>query len=544
MSNTALEILNSSQQQAAQAMGLISQQMTQTASLTLQKERFIAEQAMRQAEFAEQSRYNDAQLRETAFRNSILAAEYEVKKQLMPLQIETEQLKLQNAKTNAQRQTTLYNQGQFNSLTKPFDTIISANFMKNQSPEYAKGYLAIKSKYESNILKGGTWDDEAYAKEIRKLNDGFKGVTAPVDTEYNPEVSFLMGALGDTSGKARYDGAHDPNISKAMSGIRGTILTGSDSDMVKVMNSHGNKFTPEELSSLQITRDDLAYQDFEIKLLFEQGSKLSTAALADPTGSLDKAIKQNHDDIAAATERRRQTLANALGGIKITPKGTPPPSKSESDLDKVTKEANLDKVPPSKLDPFNKQEDSAVEKKDIAVRDFSSKLITEDKEGNPVNPLGGLNESLIKAGQDDWTVDWLSEPADSQNKIGAVRGLLHRNLNVGLNRMSNDDLVSLIHNPAIEDVVLSGKPIIVKSSKPGKEYIIGKGATALSIDSNLGGEGFISEGRANKERYAISSMDELKKMIKSSGMNEAETRRNFIDIYSALVIAGLEQSTK
>jgi hypothetical protein len=542
MSDTALKILENSQRHSAQVMGLISQQMQVGAQLNLQKEQWQANLAFKQAEFAQNSRYNEAKLKEAEFRNEILAKKWEAEKEIMPIRIEEAKINLEARKVDMERAAINGQAQNFAAITQPFDAIVAGKFAENQSPEYFYEYNDIKFGFESAIRKGAPWSDEVFKQKVDELNEKYAGVKPDTKAGYNGEVASIFSRLGDTNARARYEANANPKLMQSVTGIKAGLLSADDETYAKQLEKSSMFLSPEELVLFDIGRDEIKSYDNEINDIIKSNNALRTELAGDSENPVLLSMKEDNDKaLSELYEKKKKRKAELLTGISYKPEEVESDevNPAATNVEDINKELNSNGKKP--VDPFDAAyaNDTSVE---AVVGKIASSLFVAvnktGKDGKPlkVNILEGLNTENLVPGPRNNT--WLSAAAQpAQNKLGAIKSTIISNTEI----LSNDQLIDLIRNPIIDDGkgggILNGERIEVKSSQKNKSYIIGKKRFSDGPDH------YIKHENDGLTSFRINSMEDLEKMIKRGSMTEGEARRNLIDIYSAIILAGIEQET-
>jgi hypothetical protein len=318
----ALQLLDNQRQVGAQVFGQImgvfnavNETQQQTAQLTIAT-------ASKAFEMQESARMHDASLANMQFTNELRAKQHNAEMQLMPLRVESERLQLEIQKQRAS-QTLQQNQKLlFNDVVAPFNAQVGATFATNQDPGYAKDYLGIQAKWRGHIAKGGAFDPDAFKQDVDALNRNYQGSTPK--GEYNPEVSYLLGELGATSEKARYE-AKNPVFKSNLLAIKTSAITGGPEAYTKLLTNReiSSMFTDDEHRALglaseayQTMTDQIESKENEVKRF---NSTFAMMADNNPAkAGIGASLESSMSELTSLRQQRQSLLAQAIDGKPIT----------------------------------------------------------------------------------------------------------------------------------------------------------------------------------------------------------------------------------
>jgi hypothetical protein len=321
MSTTALALLDNQRATGAQVFGQIMGVMdsvNQTAQQTAQMTLAVASKGF---EMKETARMNDAQLASMQFSNELSAKRHEADMQLMPLKVETQRLQLEMQKTQAERVMKDSQMGMFNDVVAPYNARVGATFAKNQDPGYAKDFLGIQEKWRNYVARGGSFDGEAFGRDVDALDRNYQGATPKGD--YNPEVSFLLGELGASSEKARYE-AKNPVFKANLLAVRSSAITGGPEGLARLTGSKevASMFTEDETRSLIIANQAYGSLDEQIAAKEKELSRFNThfASMADNNPAkqgIGATLEASMVELTSLRQQRMNLLNQALDGKPI-----------------------------------------------------------------------------------------------------------------------------------------------------------------------------------------------------------------------------------
>lgn len=322
MAETALSLLNNQVQTAAQVFGQINQTLDASANASERTAQFTLATAGKIFQMQETARMHDAQLADMQFRNELSAKQHEARMQLMPLQIQNERLGLEIRKQEAARALQQNQLQQFNNVVAPFNARVGSSFAKNQNPDYAKDYLNIQAKWRGHIANGGRFDANAYARDVDALDRAYQGSTPK--GEYNPEVSYLLGELGATSEKARYE-AKNPVFKSNLLAIKSSAITGGPEAYAKLLTNPqiSSMLTDDEHRSLGMASQ--AYQNLSDQIESKEAEvkrfNAGFASMADNNPAkqgFGASLEASMKELTSLRQQRDNILAQAIDGKPLT----------------------------------------------------------------------------------------------------------------------------------------------------------------------------------------------------------------------------------
>lgn len=321
MADSALTLLDMQRQTGAQVFGQISAHLNSVSETAQQTARFTLGAATQVFEMKETARMNDAKLAQIQFQDELAAKAHESEMTLMPLRVESERLRLETEKARAENQLRANQSSMFNDVVAPFNTRVGSTFARNQDPGYAKGYLGIQAKWRGHMAAGGKFDAAAYGRDVEELDRSFKDSTPSGD--YNPEVSFLLGELGATSEKSRYE-AKNPVFKSNMLAIKSGIVMGGGQGLGAMMRPEiGSMFTEDETRSLGMANQAYGSLNEQVEAKQTQLNKVNTAysamAADNPArAQMGKYLESLSNEFSNLVSQRDNILSQVLDGKPLT----------------------------------------------------------------------------------------------------------------------------------------------------------------------------------------------------------------------------------
>lgn len=542
-----MQLLANSERHTAQVMGLATTQIATVARMNQRKEEFAMNHALQKEQIAAQSQYYAQQTANASARNNIANKKFEMERKLFPIREREANAKLKAAEVDLERASQGQAKAAVDTVFKPYDDVVAANFSSNRTPEYVEGYHAIRAKAEAEVQAGGEFDSEKFRQEIMAHNAKYDGVKNE-SKEYDPEVRFWYQSLGNTKGAARYEAEMNPKMRHSMTGIRSQILNAGEEEFDKIMGSNAHFFSDEDIVSMRMGRDSLSALSAEINHLGETRTQVEASLLGlspEDTSypSLIASRAKVNQDFAEAVIQRQNMNAALMSGQAYDPNPEPEVAANTRGKDNLKK--LLGTSAPATGSVFGEGKESV--KQGVRVTGqvdmkeaFSTTMHRETPFGTnkvDINPLGGLDVSFFgkQAGPSFMkTVNRFTQGARQDNSTSSmIRGTVARNIEAA--DLSDSELMSLIKQPIVEET-LAKKRIDI----PTKEnfFAIGQGGLKDSVlDADASAHGV--------SRFSITNKEDLEEYITGEktgrALSDAEKRNRLISIYGSIVAAAVEQ---
>lgn len=319
MAGEFLQLIDSAQRQSAQTYAQVDAAMTRSMNLRLQAINQQSEQTMKAFQFAEAVRMNDIQAEGIKMRNQLEASKLEFQKQLLPMQLENERIKLESSKFNIERQKRQDDQMAFNSITKQWDDTIGFDFLNNNNAQMIDEYNEFKAKAMGSVLNGSQFDVNSYERGVNDIRSRYKDqVVDP--TEYNPQVESVLSRVSPTAAQ-RY-AQKNPVFARNKNAIASVYLSTPPEKRGEFME----KYSPlwegdnEGLGQLALSADVYQGNNLEIEKAYDELRRANTAILAIDHGREDSAseyerLKGDAESIVSRISRLREENRNIQSNV-------------------------------------------------------------------------------------------------------------------------------------------------------------------------------------------------------------------------------------
>lgn len=544
-----LDMLNSSQQQTANLFARADQALNALSNQRIQKEQFQVNTAFRMAEMAEQSRFNDAQIENLKLENFYRAQSYELQKELMPLKIQEAQLALEARRADAERQHLGNVEGQFNSITAPFDSIVAGKIFEFNDPKLGEEYMRLKQDYKERAMRGETFDGGAYEA---KMNDIIGRATKQAEG-FNGEVSQYVGSLSPELGKT-YE-TRNPLKLGTVQGVRNGLLFGDEKTFAASLPMAGQYLPDEEIKEISIGRNAISSHENQAERYREKAkSVIAQISITDDPEQKKKLMEQAIElqDKASEEDRRADKTRDALlRGEKIptvwespTEKGgSEEPPKEARTLNEIINEMNAR----GGGDASSPLEDVREKDREIDARTSLRNLEEDlqfdyrDEKGQKakLNPLEGLDlaefaklkrRGAISRGM---TGDRFGFGDQGAEALRQVRATVTKNIQ----GLDDSEILSLFKNPMLDEILAQEGVSVDSMGDPGwlhqamlpgakKSFFVGQGSPEKTLDTY------------RKQHYFIKNRNDLMKLLDKQ-KDRPTARFNAIDIYSSIVTAAI-----
>jgi len=308
----AFQLLQAANQHTANMFAIIDRNQQEQANLALQISNNQANLAFKGFELGEQMRMDDARVAEARAINSIRAGQLELEKRkidqaekLFPLQLQTEQFKLENEKQRMLIQQQAAQKAIFDDTIQPIQSEFSAAFATAQDPEMAREYLNLKESARKNNIDLDQFSSATRGIISKYQDSPFKS------SEYNPEVSQYLQVFAPSEAK-RYE-TRNPVNQKNRALLAGSMLTASDAGFAQFAQENGHLFTPEETQVIATGRTIVGQIEAENEKLLQQASNLDVLAMK--SKELDPEKKSLYDAQREAVAQRIEENRKKMIGI-------------------------------------------------------------------------------------------------------------------------------------------------------------------------------------------------------------------------------------
>ena len=396
MAETYLNLLNSAAAVSAKVYEQIDNSMTQRMNIEAQAGKFQVDAMAKAGQFAEQQRVNDEQIMNMRAGNYLQAQRLEVDKMLMPIKLETENLRLESQRLAFQRAKEQEGKTHFNSLTSVYDDQIGYALLETESPEMAQEYLGYKARVSDFVAKGGKFDSISFEKSLADIRSKYAKVrpSSIEQIEYNPQTSYLLGQVSPKL-QSEYDKRH-PLVKGSRNSVANQFYNVDEKGLNSLTSSGAldKLYNPEEVGLLWSGRQAVQGNYANIErwnkdLSRERNDKADAQAKMATPGELvqyDKNIAQYTEQIRAAMDQNMKIFKDSsLGkyGIQapeVPPVGPPKPGQDTKDISGYPTEKTKLKFTTPKykdMNPDQEQVGSGIDQIHLALSSVS-----QDDKGN------------------------------------------------------------------------------------------------------------------------------------------------------------------
>lgn len=547
-----LQMLDQSQRQSAQVLGLMQSGILGAQRNQLQREQMVANIAQDSARLAEQKRMNDFRIQETQSTNNLRAREFEanqrirehkfdVARELQPLKFEEANLRLENLRMQQKRGLENQAKEEFNAITNPFDIKAALSFSSVLDPDYAKGYLDLKSKYQRKVSEGEAFDQDKFQREFDDLEAEFADREDDTEEkEYDPEVSFLLGQMGNKQAQARYESNFNPQIKQSLPGIRLAMFNATDNGFSGMLEKSGRILGEQEPFIIDQARAAKAGLDSEIEYYSEQirTAKSELAALGEDDGvqvsQLERILSSAISEKSNAVERRDEIKRAIMRGDPIPQRRNNREEEEERERRSPLGIGRGFGVDPNSLpSPFDDESARKISTEGETVRrldQIQSEFIVSFGDNIQFDPFEGTDttEIFAKSGVRNTFLNRITGNVSPIVNPKKVRGLVANNID----RLSDTELASLVTNNTIQKTNQA-----LETVEPG---------TIENVDQ------FIdipvrAQALGSKKSAEIRSVFESKESFDNywkAGRNEAQRRQRFLNAYTMMLTINLENARR
>lgn len=546
MADTPLALLSQGAQVTADVFARIDRNLDQVVQVQAQAQQAEMGVRMKGLELAEQARMHDAQITQMNVGNYFRAKEFELREQMLPLQIANENLRIQAMQEQRRRLAQQDSSRSFDVITKDFDDQMGYNLLETANPDHAKAYLALKADWRGRVANGQSFNSTEFAKGVHAINEQYKNSQQAKDEGWNAETQYLYESISPSLGKSYQ--LKNPQVAKNRNALGASYYSMPDNQVGGFAGTYGNLFSPEELGGLSSGRT--VYQTNQNRI--DRNVQAANALYRDLDNITDEKMradtKKRADDLLADADRLQKqnvqlSMDAAQGKFGVQYSQNPDGEMKNIPIKAPDLSAYVDKQPDLMGIPAASQSDPEGQTQRDRMNQIAKTLYSKNEQGEQEeNELQGLD------------FKWFSENrtgnAPDRATLTRVRNRVENNIKSLDNieeRFTRDRVTSLLGTLNEEETLI---PIskeffnMAVSTKGGGQSAVRKRVNespdqaVIVFGKPAKGMGSLF-GLTNATR--LTDYDDIQKYLKKFP-TDAERKEAKEEIYAALITASLSHS--
>lgn len=272
MSDTTLKMLDMASSHSARIFAQIDNAITRNMNLQLQAKEQEAAFAWKAAQFGEQMRITDHEIQQDKINNFYKAQEFQVRQQILPLEIQAKNLDLQYNKIRYQEALKKQEDTMFKELSGFADERIAAEFLRTGDLNALDDYSKLRASVQQDIMNGvREFDVETYDQETKKIQFASQEVT-----KYDPAVSRRLQQLSPDAYKS-YEHKHNPVYKTQAAGHAASFVIGGKPEDFRAFAELADE---DAAAKVMANRTKVDFNQRWLDTLLKDHSKASTALAA------------------------------------------------------------------------------------------------------------------------------------------------------------------------------------------------------------------------------------------------------------------------